>query len=85
MRLTVIMVLHDLNLASEYCHQRLVLINEGRIHKLGRPEEVLTYQVIEEVYKTIVVVKKNPISSKPYVLVVSGEERRKTMERRKEK
>ena len=74
--LTVVMVLHDLNLASEYCHQ-LVLVNEGRIHKVGRPEEVLNYKTIEEVYKTVVVVEKNPISSKPYVLVVSEEERHK--------
>jgi len=72
--LTVIMVLHDLNLASEYC-QHLVLINEGRIYKIGLPEEVLNYQVIEDVYKTIVVVEKNPISSRPYVLLVSEEER----------
>ncbi|MBN1363261.1 MAG: ABC transporter ATP-binding protein [Syntrophaceae bacterium] len=74
--LTVIMVLHDLNLASEYC-KRLMLINEGRIHKIGQPEEILNYQVIEEVYKTIVVVKKNPISSRPYMLLVSEEERSK--------
>jgi len=74
--LTVIMVLHDLNLASEYCG-KLVLVNEGRIHKIGQPEEVLNYQTIEEVYKTVVVVEKNPISSRPYVLVVSEEERRK--------
>jgi len=74
--LTVIMVLHDLNLASEYC-QRLVLINEGRIHKIGAPFEVLNYKIIEEVYKTIVVVEKNPISSKPYILIVSEEERQK--------
>lgn len=74
--LTVIMVLHDLNLASEYC-QRLILINEGRIHKAGRPDEVLNYQVIEEVYKTVVVVEKNPISFKPYILLVSEEERQK--------
>lgn len=72
--LTVIVVLHDLNLASEYC-QRLVLINEGRIHKIGPPDEVLNYQIIEEVYKTVVVVEKNPISSKPYILIVSEEER----------
>ena len=77
--LTVIMVLHDLNLASEYCH-RLVLINEGRIRKMGRPEEVLDYQIIEEVYKTVVVVKKNPISSRPYILIVSEEERQKKKE-----
>ncbi len=70
------MVLHDLNLASEYC-QRLVLINEGRIHKIGSPDEVLNYKIIEEVYKTIVVVEKNPISSRPYILIVSEEERQK--------
>jgi len=74
--LTVIMVLHDLNLASEYC-SRLVLINEGRVYGTGLPEEILNYQIIEEVYKTIVVVEKNPVSSKPYVLVVSEEERRR--------
>ncbi len=74
--LTVLMVLHDLNLASEYC-QRLVLINKGRIYKIGTPEEILYYQIIEEIYKTVVVVEKNPISSKPYILVVSEEERRR--------
>jgi len=74
--LTVIMVLHDLNLASEYC-SRLVLINEGRVYGTGLPEEILDYQIIEEVYKTIVVVEKNPVSSKPYILVVSEEERRR--------
>lgn len=74
--LTVIMVLHDLNLASEYC-QRLILINDGRIHKTGQPEEVLNYHIIEEVYKTVVVVEKNPISSRPYILLVSEEERLK--------
>lgn len=77
--LTVITVLHDLNLASEYC-SRLVLVNKGSIHKTGPPEEVLNYKTIEEVYKTIVVVEKNPVSSKPYILVVSEEERRRRQE-----
>jgi len=70
--LTVVMVMHDLNLASEYCN-RIMLLNEGRIFKEGSPDEVLTYQNIESVYKTVVVVKKNPVSSKPYVILVSGE------------
>lgn len=68
--LTVIMVLHDLNLASEYC-QRLALFNMGKMHKFGIPEEVIDYRIIEDVYKTIVVVEKNPISHKPYVLAIS--------------
>jgi iron complex transport system ATP-binding protein len=71
-QLTVVIVLHDLNLASEYC-DRILLLNEGRVFKEGRPEEVLTYANIEAVYKTVVVVNKNPISSKPYVLLVPGQ------------
>jgi len=74
--LTVIIVLHELNLASQYCN-RLILLNNGTLHKCGSPSEVLTYQIIEEVYKTIVVVRENPISSKPYVFLVSEEERQK--------
>jgi iron complex transport system ATP-binding protein len=70
--LTVIIILHDLNLASEYC-DRLVLMDSGRIHKAGRPEEVLTYNNIEEVYHTVVVVEKNPLSGKPFVLIVPEE------------
>ncbi|MFC1703508.1 ABC transporter ATP-binding protein [Candidatus Omnitrophota bacterium] len=70
--LTIVVVLHDLNLAGEYC-KRLMMLNEGAIFKDGTPEEVLTYQNIEEVYKTVVVVNKNPMSSKPYVTLVSQE------------
>ena len=71
--LTVIMVLHDLNLASEYCH-RLVLLNKGKVHKTGTPEEVINYKTIEEIYKTIVVTKRNPISSKPHIFIVPKED-----------
>lgn len=74
--ITVIVVLHDLNLASEYC-ERIVLMNGGRVYKAGSPGEVLTYQIIEAAYNTVVIVEKNPVSSKPYVLIVPEEERRR--------
>ncbi len=77
MNLTVVMVLHDLNLASEYC-SRMALMSSGRIFTAGTPEEVINYQVIEEVYKTIVVVNKNPISGKPNVLIVPDDELRRS-------
>ncbi|OPY72930.1 MAG: putative siderophore transport system ATP-binding protein YusV [Syntrophorhabdus sp. PtaU1.Bin058] len=70
--LTVLIALHDLNLASEYC-DRLVLMDSGRVKKAGTPEEVLNYRDIEEAYKTVVVVDKNPLSAKPFVLVVPEE------------
>jgi len=71
--LTVLIVLHDLNLASQYC-DRLILLNEGKIYKIGTPSEILTHRIIEEVYKTVVIVKENPLTSKPYVFLVSEEE-----------
>ncbi len=67
--LTVLMVIHDLNLASQYCDQ-IILLSKGEIKKFGLPEEVLTYQTIEEVYQTAVVVAPSPVSGKPYVFVV---------------
>ncbi|MFA5144552.1 MAG: ABC transporter ATP-binding protein [Candidatus Omnitrophota bacterium] len=73
--LTVITVLHDLNLAGEYC-DKLILLNNGRIHKVGAPGDVLTYQVIEDVYKTVVLVKENPISRRPYIFLVPQEGRK---------
>ena len=71
--LTTVIVLHDLNLASEYCDS-LIMLDDGKIFAQGTPEEVLTYQNIEKVYNTVVVVNKNPISSKPYVMLVTGKE-----------
>ena len=71
-QLTVIIILHDLNLASEYC-DRLILMNNGQITKTGIPEEVLNSIDLEEVYKTLVVVEKNPLSNKPFVLIVPEE------------
>lgn len=69
---TVVMVLHDLNCASEFC-SRLVLLDKGSIKQAGTPQEVLTYQNIESVYQTVVVVKDNPVSHKPHVFPVSPE------------
>jgi iron complex transport system ATP-binding protein len=68
--LTVLMVIHDLNLAGEYCTQ-LIMMSRGKIYITGTPEEVLTYQNIENVYNTIVVTNLNPVSEKPAVFLVS--------------
>jgi iron complex transport system ATP-binding protein len=67
--LSVIAVLHDLNLASEYC-DRVMMLNGGKIHKIGKPHDVFTYQIIEDIYKTVVVVKENPITKRPYVFPI---------------
>ncbi|MFA5156408.1 MAG: ABC transporter ATP-binding protein [Candidatus Omnitrophota bacterium] len=70
--LTIVMIMHDLNLASAYCN-RIALLNDGLVYKQGTPEEVLTYQNIEAVYKTVVLVNNNRITGKPNVMLVPGE------------
>jgi len=70
MGLTVLMVIHDLNLASEYCNE-LIMFQEGRIFMQGSPDKVLTFETIEQVYKTPVITRINPFSNKPVIFLVS--------------
>ncbi len=69
--LTVVMVLHDLNFAAEYCH-RLILMKSGEVMHHGDPTSTLTYGNIEKVFETVVVVGKNQVSGNPYIVPVSG-------------
>ncbi len=74
--LTIIMVLHDLNLASEYSDD-IILLKNGTVRYTGTPSEILNYRTIEEIYETVVIVENNPLSHKPYVFLVSEEEMKK--------
>ncbi|MCG8570784.1 MAG: ABC transporter ATP-binding protein, partial [Spirochaetes bacterium] len=47
--LSVVMIVHDLNLAARYADQ-VIMINNGKIHTAGTPSEVFTYETIKEVY-----------------------------------
>jgi len=69
-KMSIMIVLHDLNLASEFCDE-LILMQNGKIVRKGCPKEVLTRQNIESVYDTQVVEGENPVSKKPYVFLVS--------------
>lgn len=68
--LTVLLIIHDLNLASEYS-DRLILLKHGQLYATGTPEDVLTYENIEKVYDTMVVTRTNPISGRPFIFPVS--------------
>ncbi|MDT3779412.1 ABC transporter ATP-binding protein [Nitrospira sp. MA-1] len=64
--LTVILVSHDLNLASQYC-DRLMLLHHGRIVEVGSPLEVLRPDLLESVYGCPVLVDGHPQSGLPRV------------------
>jgi iron complex transport system ATP-binding protein len=69
--LTVIIALHDLNLAAQYC-DRLVMLNGGRVHAEGTPLDILTTQNIKQVYGAEVCVYPHPINKLPTTFVTAG-------------
>ena len=72
MGLTVMMIIHDLTMAAEYCNY-LVMMKSGHLYTQGTPTEILNYKTLEEVYETPIVVGKNPVSGKKAVFPVSAE------------
>ncbi len=67
----VLAALHDLNLASQYC-DKLILINNGRVHAQGTPKEVINSRNIKEVYGAESCVYAHPVNGLPAVLLKAG-------------
>ncbi|WP_438753885.1 ABC transporter ATP-binding protein [Pararhizobium sp. O133] len=66
---TVVMVLHDLNLAARYA-DHLVALADGRVHMSGAPEEVLTEETVRYVFGLDSRVIKDPTSGRPIMLPI---------------
>src|SRR5204863_5329499 len=65
--LTVLAVLHDLNLAALFC-PRLLLLHEGRLIADGPPEAVMTPALVRTAYGIETQVIPHPRSGRPVVL-----------------
>lgn len=61
--LTVIVSVHDLNLATEFC-DRLLFLDKGRIIANGPPEEILTRDRLEKVFQLPCYLDQHPFTSK---------------------
>lgn len=66
--MTILLVSHDLNLAAELS-DRLLLLADGRIARLGPPEQVLEESVLAAVYGCPVSIEKSPGSGRLMVQV----------------
>ncbi|MGD0275469.1 MAG: heme ABC transporter ATP-binding protein [Syntrophales bacterium] len=64
--LTVVAVTHDINLASHFA-DRIILMDEGRIRRIGAPGDVISASMIEEVYGLNVLVDQHPQTGLPRV------------------
>ena len=65
-QVTVVMVSHDLNLAATYA-DRLMLLQDGRVVKVGTPAEVLTREILTQSYGCRLDVDQHPLLGTPRV------------------
>lgn len=66
LRITVVAVSHDINLAARHC-RRLVLLDRGHVAGDGAPDDVLTADNLRRVYGVEAAVRRDPDSGSAYV------------------
>ncbi|MEX2256745.1 MAG: hypothetical protein WEC34_14995 [Acidimicrobiia bacterium] len=64
-------VLHDLSLAAAWA-DRVGAMRNGRLRAIGTPREVLTPEVVQDVFEHPVVVVDHPTEGWPVVLASAG-------------
>jgi len=65
---SVISIFHDINLAAAYC-DHLVLLNDGTIRAFGTPSEILTEDLLQEIFKISPLMGVHPIMGTPFLFV----------------
>lgn len=75
--LTVVSVFHDINLASLYC-DRLLLMDDGEVARIGYPQDVISEQAIDKVYHASVKTQAHPERPKPQITLMPTHLERKS-------
>jgi iron complex transport system ATP-binding protein len=69
--LSIITVLHDINLAARYC-DRLAMLRQGRLWAVGQPAQVLTAENLREVFQVEVEIFKTPFGQQVFPVAASN-------------
>jgi iron complex transport system ATP-binding protein len=70
LQMTVLLVSHDINLASQYC-DRILVMKQGAVVCIGPPQDVIHPRVLTEVYGCQVLVDAHPDTGLPRVSLPS--------------
>src|SRR5699024_12699174 len=65
-KLTIVMVLHDINQAIKFS-DIIIAMKQGSIIANGNPEQIITEQLIQDVYGVLVIVKEDETVGKSIV------------------
>ena len=77
---TILMVIHELDLAAAYC-SRILLLGEGKLLADGCPDEVFTEELLSRAYEADIIVEKTPKSGR---LEITTRENSQTKEKEKD-
>lgn len=66
---TIVMVLHDLNLAARYA-DHLIALSDGRLSASGSPSEILRPELVDELFGMSSTVIEDPVSGKPLMIPI---------------
>ncbi|MDG4657402.1 ABC transporter ATP-binding protein [Ectobacillus antri] len=61
---TVVMVLHDLNLACRYAHH-IVAIRDKKVYAQGKPEDIISCQLVRDVFRMECQITADPLFGTP--------------------
>ncbi|MDF0728042.1 ABC transporter ATP-binding protein [Cytobacillus sp. S13-E01] len=61
---TIVMVLHDLNLACRYAHHIVAVLNK-KVYSQGKPEDIITPEMVKDVFRMECDITKDPIFGTP--------------------
>ncbi|AFZ36184.1 Iron-chelate-transporting ATPase [Stanieria cyanosphaera PCC 7437] len=66
---TIVMVLHDLNLACRYADY-LVAVQQGKVYATGIPEQVMTEEMVQEVFGLECRIVCDPVANTPMCIPI---------------
>lgn len=64
---TIVMVLHDINLSARYA-DHIFAVQKGNLIASGTPKEVITEELVKEVFELDSLVVKDPVSGTPFIV-----------------
>lgn len=67
--MTVLAVLHDINMASRFC-KRMVMLQDGVVSEEGTPHQVINRENMEDLYKMKLVIQESALFQKPEIVPI---------------
>lgn len=67
LKLGIIIVIHDINLAAQYCDE-LIALKQGQLLKQGTPSEIMTRDILHQIYGVNMTIIQHPKTDYPIAL-----------------